>query len=675
MREILLWTSINPIYTSLIIFIVVTLLLLIFVRKQLLKSQDTLILVFSALGLFFIQLLLPSNFREFEPYKDVIRLAISIVPIAISVYLCLKYWKAMEDDFTAGVYGESIYPTLMVSQGTFFTFVGVSAILFSYDTKGNDINMLLTGLKLAFVTSVIGLVFSIAAKRYIKYKTDNYVSANRSLIQKDYLDEKDFFNAIKKFNNDLINMSNITDNIKDNMFVTATASVKANEERAKVFDDFRQIMRDTMAENSKLMENHLVKMQKQMEQNMSLLVEQFQNSIKESFHNMENGITKIDNAYAHLSEQSDIFIEKMAIVGNAEEKLVERLMDYNSEIVEKLDKQSCEIVGRTNKLLNDTEVLTENTNNHFIKNTNLLNQYLKEIIDNFKSAADIAENAHAEYIDKVDKRTAAMNEQFASYLETAVAKITEGINEIKTGHDNVLSEFNKNTVSLSTGLNNTGVKMQENLEKIASTMASVNQYVLTTNKAVEDNEVKITEFQQGYSDILKLLVQQITNIKDGIENLNTSLIAMQNNITNVNTELKSSGESFGISIKDMTDKANGIATVIDRFNTLDSSLKQSNEVVDKLLRTLDSYNAALAGSQDGILQVSNNLAEGQNLITKNSSALDKQLSVFEALINKIDEHAKAIAEDREAVKIVRELTVKEYNDGLNNSLETSASKQ
>ena len=43
MDNILLWTSLNPIYTSLIVFIIVALLLLLFVRKQLLKSDDTII--------------------------------------------------------------------------------------------------------------------------------------------------------------------------------------------------------------------------------------------------------------------------------------------------------------------------------------------------------------------------------------------------------------------------------------------------------------------------------------------------------------------------------------------------------------------------------------------------------------------------------------------------------
>lgn len=623
MDNILLWTSLNPIYTSLIVFIIVALLLLLFVRKQLLKSDDTIILLFSALALFFIQLILPSNFREYEPYKEVIRLAISIIPIAISVYLCLRYWKAMDEDLKAGKYGESIYPTLMVSQGTFFTFVGVSAILFSYNTKGNDINMLLAGLKLAFVTSVIGLVFSIAAKRYIKQNTDKYVNANRTVVKKDYLDEKDFFNAIQKLNNDLINMSNTTDNIGKNMFITATESVKANEERERLFEDFRQIMREAMDENTKTVEK-----------NMAALVEQFQSSIRETFKSMENGITKLDDAYAHLSEQSDVFVEKMAAVGSAEERLVEKLVELNTTIVSKLDQQTTDIVGRTNKLLNETKDLTEKTNSYYTNTSNLLNQCLHDTMVSFKESANTAEN-------ECRNRIAAV------------------------------SEINNDTIELLNNMNNTSTVMRNNLDRIAVFMSNVNKFVEKTTKSVEENEIKVTEYQQEFVKVLRVLIQQLTNVKSGIDNLSGSLINMQNGISNVNSEIMNSGNAFSSSVKDMTSKADEIGTFIDKFKTFDESLKKSNEVVGVLLSTLANYNTALKESEGSILQVSNNLSQGQDLINKNSIAFDKQIGMLDAMIRTIDRYKNDIYEEKKTLEVIRELSVKDFNDKLVNSLTDS----
>ena len=609
-NNLLQLTTAHPIYTSIAIFSLVVLPFWYFTSKQLSETKE---LWISALILFFIQLTLPSRFGELEPLKDFIRLFVSIFPIGISTHLCLRYWKLMDEDLNAGKYGDSIYPTLMVSQGTFFTFVGVSAILFSFNAKGNDINMLLIGLKLAFVTSVVGLIFSIAAKRYVKQNTDKYVNTNRSIVDKEYLDEKDFFNAIQKLNNDLINMSKTTDNIGKNMFIAATESVKANEEREKAFEDFRQIMREAMDENSKTMEK-----------NMAVLVEQFQNSIKETFKSMEAGITKLDNAYAHLSEQSDTFVEKMDMVGNAEVKLVEKLTGLNTTIMEKLDQQSSDIVGRTSKLLSDTKELTEKTNNHYVENANLLNQCLNDTMSAFKESAVTAEN-------ECRNRIAAV------------------------------SEFNKGTIDLLNGLNGSSTRMQESLERIASVMSNVDQCISKTNNSVKENKVMVSEYQERYSKVLGALVQQLVNIKYGIDHLNGALTNMQTGISNVNNEIIHSGESFSGSIKDMTVKAGEIGAVVDKFKVLDSSLSKSNEAVTKLLDTLVNYNSVLKESQGSISHVSQNLTEGQALISKNSTALDKQMGMIEALIGKINKYKDDIREDKETLEVVRELYVNDYN--------------
>ncbi len=620
---ILLWTSQYPIYRPLLIIFFVIFLLWLVARKQLFISDDTKWLLGPALLLFFIQLNFPSNFGGNERYEELFRLAFSIIPIVVSVILCLKYWRLMDEDLKAGKYGESIYPTLMVSQGTFFTFVGVSAILFSFNAKGNNIDMLLAGLKLAFITSVVGLIFSIAAKRYLKQNTDKYVNANRFVVDKDYLDEKDFFNAIQKLNTDLISMSKTTDDIGKNMLIAATESVKANEERAKVFEEFRQIMIDAMQENSKTVEK-----------NMASLVEQFRGSIRETFTSMENGITKLDNAYAQLSQQSDTFVEKMALVGNAEEKLVVRLTELNSEIVEKLNQQSSDIVGRTSKLLSDTKELTEKANAHYISNANLMDQCLNDTMAVFKESVSTAES--------------------------------ECRNRIAT-----VSELNQGTIDMLNGLNDSSSKMQNSLDKIALAMSNVDQCISKTNNSVEENRVMIAEYQERYSKVLGALVQQLVNIKFGIDHLNGVIMKMNSGISSVNNEIIHSGESFSGSVKDMTAKADEIGAVTDKFKEFDKSLSQSNEVVRNLLNTLTSYNAALEESKTGILQVSSNLNEGQALINKNSTALDKQIGMLDALIDKIDQYRDGIHEDRKVLEAIRDLSVKDYNDKFAHSHETS----
>ena len=59
----------------------------------------------------------------------------NVLPILASGVLCRYYWREMDRDIQRKQLGDSIYPSLMVAQGTFYTFVGISIVLFTFDGK------------------------------------------------------------------------------------------------------------------------------------------------------------------------------------------------------------------------------------------------------------------------------------------------------------------------------------------------------------------------------------------------------------------------------------------------------------------------------------------------------------------------------------------------------------
>lgn len=121
--------------------------------------------------------------------KHFLRFIVAVAPVALSFYFCTRYWGYLEEELAQKKFNGSIYPTLMVAQGTFYTFVGVSAILLIY-TGNKDIAQILQGLKLAFLTSVIGLLFSIAARFKTMAMAKEYYVGKEKRIP---LDEYDFF--------------------------------------------------------------------------------------------------------------------------------------------------------------------------------------------------------------------------------------------------------------------------------------------------------------------------------------------------------------------------------------------------------------------------------------------------------------------------------------------------
>ncbi len=121
--------------------------------------------------------------------KHILRILVAVAPVLLSFYFCTRYWGYLEEELEQEKFNESIYPTLMIAQGTFYTFVGVSAILLIY-TGNKDISQILQGLKLAFLTSVIGLLFSIAARFKIMASSKEFYSNKAKRIP---LDEYDFY--------------------------------------------------------------------------------------------------------------------------------------------------------------------------------------------------------------------------------------------------------------------------------------------------------------------------------------------------------------------------------------------------------------------------------------------------------------------------------------------------
>lgn len=66
-----------------------------------------------------------------------------------------------------------IAPAILTSSGILFTFVGITIGLYNFNTNGdpsNNINELLSGLKLAFVPSAFAVFLSIITKFFIAKK-------------------------------------------------------------------------------------------------------------------------------------------------------------------------------------------------------------------------------------------------------------------------------------------------------------------------------------------------------------------------------------------------------------------------------------------------------------------------------------------------------------------------
>lgn len=229
----MLLTALNIIILLLVLVAIGFTVKTIVINKDLSSNRLTIGILFSTAIALLISQLVFSSYAP-EDWKKPFSTVLNVIPIILSIILCQIYWHKLQQDIENKIF-DSIYPTLMVAQGTFYTFVGVSAILLSYKSTGSSsgATMLIGGLKLAFLTSVVGILYSIAAKVYIKEKMD----ASKTHFSKPvYHDEEDFYALFVTMNKTLTDIKEQSTETEQRIQAVIN---KTNEEN-------RKLSRDTM---------------------------------------------------------------------------------------------------------------------------------------------------------------------------------------------------------------------------------------------------------------------------------------------------------------------------------------------------------------------------------------------------------------------------------------------
>ena len=104
---------------------------------------------------------------------------VTIVCASLCLIYCVYAVIKSNHDIKQGHYGN--YAQNVVTLGVLFTFIGVSISLYNFDVKNIDqsIGVFLEGMKLAFLTSIIGMVAGLIIK-FLQRKHMDYASDQTS---------------------------------------------------------------------------------------------------------------------------------------------------------------------------------------------------------------------------------------------------------------------------------------------------------------------------------------------------------------------------------------------------------------------------------------------------------------------------------------------------------------
>ena len=399
-------------------------------------------------------------------------------------------------------------PQLLLAIGIFGTFLGLVLGLSGLDLSAGDnsqLNNLINGTKVSFLTSLYGMYFSIAVSFLMNIHIGDYeenilkIKNNLNRIFKQALPEQSLLKiekelgAIKSINNsmssaigkELISVIQSYNETNEEYMKAVTEIVKTNisglaenvsslfeEKMKKIFSEefiskFEELNRNTLeiaTNNNKNIEeykNEIAKISNSISITNDTLTSFCNGALKnydnvaekydERFNNMLNLIDNSKQNYqeflALLKESANVLKVSNKYISKTDDtfKLINKFLEQENSLVN-FWEQNKEIVSSLNKNLEE----------FFDKYHNKLNIISENLYDNFDKIYEKMENTYEEFSNKVDN--------FTRSYENSLSNLNEEYNEnlIKSNEKTIMlfENYDRNLSSIVTNF----VTMVENLK-------------------------------------------------------------------------------------------------------------------------------------------------------------------------------------------------------------------
>lgn len=497
--------------------------------------------------------------------------------IVLVVAFLLSMYFAKNEKYSKLIHNT---PNILTSLGILGTFTGIVIGLLDFNVKDIDgsINLLLEGLKVAFITSLTGIAFSILLKIRL--------SANSDKV-KDDIGIDDLYNILNTQNENILKLqkalndndessligqiklirSDVTDNQKvsnKNLEVLIESTKNTNETLTNIdksilnqqdifsrftdtlwikLQDFADMLSKSATEQVIEALNSVIK------EFNDKLTEQFGENFKELNKAVEKLVIWQDNYKEQLQDMKNQFEYSVGSMGIME-KSIESISNHSSSIPESMN--------------NLEQVITTNQNQ-----IEELNRHLEA----FKDIRDRAVEAVPEIRNQIDTTIKGI-EEASKELIGGVNSSTEKISSAMVQSADDFAENVKATNGALVQSSDTLTKSSEDIkEQLDATLLDINKHVremienLSNNsKDVSDNFKKMGE---TLSDELTKNNKQVTNqIKESNDSLNEASKKIQDSLSDLTKDLQKDFESLANEQVRQTNKI---------FDSLDNTIKQTTE--------------------------------------------------------------------------------------------------
>ena len=471
----------------------------------------------------------------------------NVLPILASGVLCRYYWREMERDIQRKQLGDSIYPSLMVAQGTFYTFVGISIVLFTFD--GNDVSNIISGTKLAFFTSVIGLLSSLAAKIYLKRVTEEYGIGSSDEYQ--YYDEAAFFDMMEKINESIREQNAIIEkNLNKRLdIVTKGLTNMVEKVTAEHLEKTKECYISLQEASDKVNRDLVIKVNEYLgsiDKSVSAM-QSFSGDFKTQLRDMKKGFTELNKALGTMSKNSENFTTQIGVnFSQLDKALVDFLnntsgkfetlnktvtelsqtlvnMDFTN-IMKSVDTAFTPLIKQAGEYNTDMKNVVDQVKTMTQSSLNLMDMF-NETLNNMKKQQEVYADIFKEYTDGTGMQIAKMGETVDKDLNSVQGSLerlsaafntaTKTIQDSNVKNANDLKQYYENMAKYT----NSAALMAENMDKISS----------KSQKQIEQHEAVLKSFNEvamcAYSNVMEAggKHQNIADLLNGLNNAYNNL--------------------------------------------------------------------------------------------------------------------------------------------------------
>jgi chromosome segregation ATPase len=511
----------------------------------------------------------------------------------------------------------SYAPILLTSLGILGTFLGIVLGLLEFNTTNveGSIVKLLDGLKVAFITSVIGILGSILIKFLINANIITPKITENSKIQD--IDISDLYNIMNMQNENLIKLQNV---LSDNQESSIIGQMK--------------LMRSDITDNNKKNNEQVLILS----QHLNTIVE-LGNYQKESFNDFQLSLWNKLQDFADMLSKS------------ATEQVIEALnsviKDFNEKLTEQFGENFKQLNNAVIKLVDWQEnykVQLEQMKNQFDLSVDSMSGMEKSIeqisthsksIPESMSNLEVVINTNQTQVEELNRHLEVFKDMRDKAVE-AVPAIKEQVEKTLQGFSNASNEI---MVSIASSTDKISVTLVQNAENFADNVSKTNGALVDSSDTLRSSSSQIRE--QLDATILDLNKHVRIMIED-----------LSNNSKEISTNFKAVGESLE---EELTKTNNKFNSMLDEStsklqlsieNLSNEQLKQTKKVLDGLDSTIKDILTDTGASVSNQVKLMDEIAakEIENVMNAMGTALARISNQFTNDYQKLVSEMKKVIE-------------------------------